>query len=183
MTKAGGKLAEVSSGHLRQRLAEETDPKAIKRLVAALEYKSGLSPAKIENKYGWPEQTIYSWFNRFEERGAEPALRDAPRPGRRPQLNTAQRRQLFAEVNEPPTEAGYDAPAWTPVLVNVYLDDSFGVTYSKEHCRRLLHEAGLSVQTARPYHYKADPAEQRRWQQAFKKVATAEGCWLPHRRH
>jgi transposase len=100
VTKAGGKLAEVNSGHLRQRLAEETDPKAIKRLVAALEYKSGLSPAKIEEKYGWPKQTIYSWFNRFEERGFEAALRDEPRPGRRPLLSPAQRRRLFAALNE-----------------------------------------------------------------------------------
>lgn len=52
MTKAGGDLTEVNSGHLHQRLAEETDPKAIKRLVAALEYKDGLSQAKIEKKYG-----------------------------------------------------------------------------------------------------------------------------------
>ena len=89
MTKAGGKLAEVNSSHLRQRLAEETDPKAIKRLVAALEYKDGLSPAKIEEKYGWPKQTIYSWLNRFEERGVEAALRDEPRSGRRPLLSSS----------------------------------------------------------------------------------------------
>lgn len=165
MTKAGGKLAEVTRAHLRQRLVEETDPKAIKRLVAALEYKDGLSPAKIKEKYGWPKQTIYSWLNRFEERSFEAALRDEPRLGRRPLLNSSQRRQLFATLNAPPTEVGYDAPA----LVNAYLDECFGVTYSGEHCRRLLHEAGLSVQTARPYHYKADPAEQYRWRSEFKK--------------
>ena len=169
MTKAGGKLAEVTELHLRQRLAEETDPKAIKRLVAALEYKQGLSPAKIEEKYGWPEQTVYSWLNRFEERGWTAALRDKPRPGRRSRLGPTQRRQLFADLNAPPIEAGYDAPAWTPALVNAYLDERFDVTYSGEHCRRLLHEAGLSVQTVRPYHYKADPDEQRRWRSSFKK--------------
>ncbi|WP_254533982.1 helix-turn-helix domain-containing protein [Natrinema gelatinilyticum] len=97
--------------HLRQRLAEETDPKAIKRLVAALEYKQGLSPAKIEKKYGWSEQTVYNWLNRFEERGRPAALRDKPRLGRKPWLDPTQRRQLFAALNEPPSEAGYDAPA------------------------------------------------------------------------
>jgi transposase len=169
VTKPGGKLAEVTRIHLRQRLAEETDPKAIKRLVAALEYKDGLSPAKIEEKYGWPTQTIYSWLNRFEERGVEAALRDKPRPGRRPLLSPPQRRQLFAALNAPPTEVGYDAPAWTPALVNTYLNECLEVTYSGEHCRRLLHEAGLSEPTARPYHYKADPAEHRRWRSEFKK--------------
>ena len=38
-------------------------------------------------------------------------------------------------------------------------------------------KAGLSVQTARPIHYEADPGEQRRWRAEFKKVAAtkAEG--------
>ncbi|MCU4754408.1 winged helix-turn-helix domain-containing protein [Halobacteria archaeon AArc-curdl1] len=29
--------------------------------------------------------------------------------------------------------------------------------------------AGLSYQTARPRHYKADPGEQRKWRAEFKK--------------
>jgi hypothetical protein len=45
--KRGDKLAWVSTAHLRlPGFAEKTDPKAIKRLTATLEYKSGLSPAK-----------------------------------------------------------------------------------------------------------------------------------------
>lgn len=39
----------------------------------------------------------------------------------------------------------------------------------------LLQTAGLSGATARPYHYKADPAEKQRWREEFKKVADAEG--------
>jgi hypothetical protein len=33
-------------------LADESDPKAIKRLTAAREYLEGLSPARIHTKYG-----------------------------------------------------------------------------------------------------------------------------------
>ena len=65
----------MSSSHRRQRLAGETDPKAIKRLVVALEYNDRLSPAQVENKTDWPEETIYSWLNRFEERGLKPLFK------------------------------------------------------------------------------------------------------------
>ena len=59
MTKRGEKLSRVSTVHLRQRFSSETDSTAIKRLTAASEHKSGLSPAKISAKYDIPEQTIY----------------------------------------------------------------------------------------------------------------------------
>jgi hypothetical protein len=38
---------------VRESLADEHDPKAIKRLTAAREYLAGLSPEDIEEKYGW----------------------------------------------------------------------------------------------------------------------------------
>lgn len=169
MTNWGTKLAEVSTAQLRQRLAKESDPKAIKRLVAALEYKAGLSPAEIEAKYGWPTQTVYGWLDRFEERGVDAALHDIPLPGRPPRLTPEHRQQYIATVNKPPSDAGYDEPTWSPALLQQYLVDAFDVSFSREHCRRLLHEAGLSFQTARPVHYKADPAAQRRWRSEFKK--------------
>ena len=48
-------LAEVRVADLVERLATESDPKAVKRLVVAIEYKEGASPAVIGAKYGWPE--------------------------------------------------------------------------------------------------------------------------------
>jgi len=79
MTKHGNKIPGLTVEQVRKQLAEETDPKAIKRLTAAREYLDGLSPADIETKYGWHEQTIYGWLDRFEERGFEAALYDVAR--------------------------------------------------------------------------------------------------------
>ena len=69
MTKEGHKIPDLTKGRVREQLADETDPKAIKRLTTAREYLEGLSPAEIEDKYGWDRQTVYNWLNRFEERG------------------------------------------------------------------------------------------------------------------
>ena len=68
MTKPGGKLFGIDEEQLCQQLWVEDNPKAIKRLVAALEYKSGLTPDEIEEKYAWPEQTVYDWLTVVAER-------------------------------------------------------------------------------------------------------------------
>lgn len=52
------------------------------------------SPAKIERKYGWHEQIVYGWLDRFEECDFEDALYDDKPPGRPPELSDAQFQQL-----------------------------------------------------------------------------------------
>ena len=94
MTKYGGKVPDVTVEQVRARLVEETDPKAIKRLTAVREYLAGLSPAEIETKYGWDEQTVYGWLDRFEERGFEDALYDDKPPGQEPELTDEQFQQI-----------------------------------------------------------------------------------------
>lgn len=86
MTKHGNKILGVTVERVREQLSEETNPKAIKRLTAPREYLAGLSPVKIEAKYGWHEQTIYGWLNRFEELGFEAALYDDKLLDREPEL-------------------------------------------------------------------------------------------------
>jgi len=69
MNKHENKILGVTVEPVCEQLAEETDTKAIKRLTVAREYLDGLSSAEIETKYGWHEQTVHGWLNRFEERG------------------------------------------------------------------------------------------------------------------
>jgi len=161
-------LVGADEEQLRQQLWVERNPKAIKRLVAALEYKSGLSPAEIEEKYGWSEQTVYGWLDIVAERDLT-ALGDAPRPPNASKLTTDQWEQLTAVLNAPPSEVAYDAPAWTPELVHDYITETFGVEYSLAHMYRVLKRAGLSRQTARPRHYKANAESQRRFREDLKK--------------
>lgn len=65
MTQHRNKVPPLESQQVRDQLKEESDGKPIKRLTAAREYLAGLSPAKIEAKYDWHEQTVYGWLNRF----------------------------------------------------------------------------------------------------------------------
>ncbi|WP_306058561.1 IS630 family transposase [Natronococcus wangiae] len=168
MTKWGRKLAAVDEEQLRQQLRTETDPKAIKRLTSALLYENGVSPAEIERLLGFPEQPVYDWLDTVAERGGL-ALGDRPHPGSSTRLTDEQWTELTATHRASPSEAGYDEPAWTPQLVRDHIADAFDVEYSLAHMYRVMKRAGLSYQTARPHHYKADPAQQREWRAAFKK--------------
>ena len=168
----------VDEEQLRQQLRVETDPKAIKRLTTALLYLNGVSATDIEAMFGYHVQTIYDWLDVVAERDLE-ALGDAPHPPTASKLTPEQWDRLTAELNAPPSDAGYDAPAWTPELVHHHIRVTFGVEYSLAHVYRLMKRAGLSKQTARPRHYKADPVKQQQWREEFKKVASAERSRLP----
>lgn len=170
MTGHGEKLSAITPEEVVQRLQDESDSKAIKRLVAAREYLDGQSPAAIEEKYGWPEQTVYSWLNRLDSSGFDEGLYDDPPPGRPPALDDAEFEQFQTAVENPPEDVGFDAPAWSTALAQQYLRDEFDHEYSRRHVRRLLKRAGLSWQTPRPQPPTADEEERAEFREDLKKT-------------
>lgn len=171
MTEWGGKLPEITVDELQSKLAEtDEDGKAIKRLVAAIAYKQGNSPADIEETFGFSKDNVYVWLDRFEERGLDEAIHDEPKPGRPPKLSDEEFDELEAILHESPEEAGYDGiQAWSSKFVQHWLKTHFDVEYTQRHVRRLMDEAGLSWRTARPEHYEADPEEIAEFQDTYKK--------------
>ncbi len=73
-------------------------------------------------------------------------MTDAYWSGRKRKLSETQQEEYEATVHDPPEEVGIDAAAWTPTLVQQYLDETYEIEYSLPSCRRLLKEAGLSYQ-------------------------------------
>ncbi|WP_435186715.1 winged helix-turn-helix domain-containing protein [Halobellus sp. EA9] len=122
----------------------------------------------MERLLGFPEQTVYDWLDVVAERDAT-ALGDLPRPGQSTRLTEERWSELTATLAASPSEAGYNDPTWTPALVRNHIAETFDVEYSLTHMYRVIKRARLSYQTARPRHYKADPAEQQRWREEFKK--------------
>lgn len=66
-------------------------------------------------------------------------------------------------MNQPPSESGYDQPAWSTALAQRFLHEEFDVDYSQRHVQRLLTEAGLSHQTPRPQPPTADEDERQQF--------------------
>ena len=82
--------------------------------------------------------TIYEWLNRFEERPIKDAITDDHRSGRPPKLDEKEREKFELAVNPPPSESGYDQPAWSTKLAKTFLREEFDVEYSMRHITRLL---------------------------------------------
>jgi len=169
MTKHGNKIPGVTVKQVRDQLVEETNPKAIKRLTAAREYLAGLSPAEIESKYGWHEQTVYGWLNRFEERGFEAALYDDKPPGREPELADDQFEEFAETLQDPPDKAGYDEPVWTSKLARQFLLEEFDIAYSLRHVQRLMRKAEVSWKKPRPEPSSADQEELEEYDEELEK--------------
>jgi len=84
MTKLGEKINDITVEKLQEKLIDD-DAKDIKRLMAAIAYKQGHSPADIEVIYGISKKNVYQWLDCFEERGLNDALYDESKPGRPPE--------------------------------------------------------------------------------------------------
>lgn len=137
-----GKLDDVSAERLRRRLAEATEPKAVKRLMVALSYKDGERVDELSDRFDIPKSTIYYWLDRFEDRPIEDALADEKRPGRPSRLDESDREALAADLERPPEAFGHDREEWTPELVADHLEAEYDTSYSVGHVRRLLRRLG-----------------------------------------
>ena len=138
------KLDSVDSDALRETLAETTDPKAVKRLMIALAYYDGVSVDTLSERHGIARSTIYSWLDRFEEDSIADAIQDEHRSGRPPLLTEQEREQLTQTLQSPPIEFGFSQDSWTPNLIQEYIQQKYGASYSLGHIRRLVRQLHTS---------------------------------------
>jgi len=151
--------------------------KPTQRLLAAIAYKNGVTQTELAEWYDVQRRTIYSWLKRLDtDESLERAVTDAHRSGRKRKLSEEEQQEFEETVHESPEEVSIDAPAWTPALVQQYLDETYDVEYSIPSCRRLLKEAGLSYQKPRRTAAEADADEQETFREELKKSG---GRWTP----
>jgi transposase len=132
------KLNAINTDALREALAGETDPKAVKRLMTALAYDDGVPVATLSERYGIARLTVYSWLDRFEESSVTDAIYDGHRSGRPPLLDEREREHLSKVLQHRSRDVGFEQASWTPELVQEYVQREYEVSYSLGHVRRLL---------------------------------------------
>ncbi len=169
-------LDEISVEEIQQALNSVEGNKPTQRLTAAIAYKNGVTQTELAEWYGVERRTIYSWLKRLEQEPLEQAVQDDHRSGRPRKLTEEQQKQLEQTLQQPPTEAGIDAPAWTPTLLDGFLEETFDVDYSIPSCRRLMKEAGLSYQKPRRTAAEAEPDDRDEFHEELKK---SDERWAP----
>jgi len=165
-------LDEISVEELQDALDNVDRKKPTQRLLAAIAYKNGVTQTMLAEWHDVQRRTIYSWLKRLDtDESLEQAVADDKRTGRKQKLSESQQKEFEEAVHEPPEEIGIDAPAWTPALVQEFLEETYGVEYSIPSCRRLLKEAGLSYQKPRRSAAEADEDEKETFREDLKKAA------------
>jgi len=106
-----GRLEEVALEELYELKEEIDEGKPRERVLAAIGRKQGDQLDTLAKRHGVVEKTIRNWLDRFEEEPIEQAPYDAPRPGGPAKIEGEQREQLFEQLQQPPTELGYDQQA------------------------------------------------------------------------
>ena len=168
-------LDEISVEELQDALDNVERKKPTERLLAAIAYKNGVKQAELAEWYDVHQKTIYNWLKRLDtDESLEHAVANTHRSGRNRKLSEVQQQEFEEIVHDSPKEVGIDAPAWTPALVQPFLDETYDVEYSIPSCRRLLKEAGLSYQKSRRSAAEADESEKEEFYDELKK---SDGRW------
>jgi len=170
-------LDKISVEELQDALDNVDGNKPIQRLLAAIAYKNGVTQTELAEWHDTGRRTIYSWLMRLDtDEPLEQAVSDDHRSGRKRKLSESQQEGFEQAVHEPPGEVGIDALAWTPALVQKFLENTYGVEYSYPSCRRLLKEAGLSYQKTRRTATETRKTDQETFNDESKK---SERRWTP----
>ena len=163
-----GRLDEVSLEELYELKEEIGEGKPRERVLAAIGRKQGNQLDTLAERHGVVEKTICNWLDRFEEEPIEQAPYDAPRPGGPAKIEGEECERLFEQLQQPPTELGYDQQAWSAKLSLHHVKEEYDVEYHENYAYELLKEVGLSLRTARPQHHETDPEEKTEFQETVK---------------
>jgi transposase len=96
---------------------------------------------------------------RFNAEGLA-GLRNRPRPGRPGKLNTMRQEELRAWVLAGPDPEVDGISSFRLLDIAAHIQERWAVSYTLSALSRLLHRMGLSWQTTRPVHPKADAEAQ-----------------------
>ncbi len=165
-------LDELSVEELQRALNEVEENNPTQRLTAAIAYKNGVTQTELAEWYSVQRRTIYSWLKRLETEPLKQAVQDDHWSGRPRKLTEKQQNQLEQTLQQPPTEAGIDAPA----LLEDFLEETFDVDCSTPSCRRLMKEAGLSYQKPRRTAAEAEPEDRDGFHDDLKQ---SDERWTP----
>jgi transposase len=158
-----GQGETLALNNARHRAKEAGDTEYDRRLRCILlvghEHYTQESAAKILEV---SPNCVTRWVMKYTEGGIE-KLRPGKAPGRESRLSQQQKDRLAKMIEAGPEECGLDTGGWTGPIVRDLIHKRFGVKYSVEQTRKILHKLGFSVQYPKVVLAEASLFEQERW--------------------
>jgi transposase len=111
---------------------------------------AGESVQKIAAMFNISVRTVFEWLHRFIwERFSWLGWMHYKGRGRRPKLNSEQKKKLYHIVDEGPEKYGFDCGLWNSAMILDVIEREFGVIYNIRYISSLLRSIGLSFQKAK----------------------------------
>lgn len=130
-----------------QRMTQQEVGRVAERARMVLLSARGFTVQQIMKVFEVVDETLYRWFDRFDEEGPE-GLYDRERSGRPPEIDEVAQKELQQLLKHSPQEVGYDFTTWTTPLLRSHLRAHLGIDVSEDTVRRTLH--GLEFVWRRP---------------------------------
>ena len=124
------------------------DQRVVTRVLTMLALADGYSIDQTANLFQVTGQTVRNWLRRFFTAGIDGLVRIATSPGRPAKLTKAQRRELGRLLDAGPEAAGFTGACWRSPMIQVLIEERFGVLYSVQYLSQLLRSMGFSYQKA-----------------------------------
>ena len=133
-----------------------------RRLLAGEMILQGKDTDEILEILGVSITSVNRW-RRAVEKGGLDALKSKPHPGRKPRLNSKQKRQLVEILLAGPRKAGYQNDFWTCRRIADVVEQRFQVEYHPDYIGRMLHDLGWTCQMPEQRAREADGDAMKRW--------------------
>lgn len=132
-----------------------------KKAISLIEHEE-LSQAEAARRLKVDVRTVRKWITWHRGEGAR-GVEALPAPGRPPRMNATSLKKLERLLVKGPRAAGFDADLWTCPRVAVMIRREFGISFHKDHVRRVLKQLGWSMQKPESRAIERDEKKIRRW--------------------
>jgi transposase len=159
------KLGRKERQELEWLVAHTHDARLLQRAQAVLWFVTGESVEAIASRLLVSRQSVYNWFERFQERASSPLatrLMDAARSGRPRTAHGIIDPLIDAVIETDPRELGYRSTVWTAALLQAYLSAEHQIEVCPKSVSFAI--ARLQIRWKRPRHRLALRPET--WRQA-----------------
>ncbi len=149
--------AEDTTAALHTQYRAEREPAVRTRLHALWLLRQGEPPAAVAAGVGVGLRSVHRWLQWYREGGlAQVRGRRKGGPGKPSFLTPAQERQVVAEAAK--------GVFGTAQAVRDWIEERFGVVYTRDSLYTLLPRLGIRLKVPRPRHAQTDPQAQAAWQ-------------------
>lgn len=146
---------------LQIELWRANDAALCRRILAILEVDAGKPISAVAELLGASRQSIYNWIESDASRHDPEDLADRERSGRPPRWTAEVQSVLQECLKWPPDCWSYQAVGWTVPLLQNWLIEQTGLTFSESAIRQHLHRMGYTWKRSR-YVLEPDPQREKK---------------------